>query len=339
VFVSDARRQEWGQRAARALVIVQPAAGAEAGTRAAADEAIRGEGASSAFSATFEARGQVGDAVRDAVTWLQHQPPATRELVIAGDLRRGAVTGGDLALVPAAVGIRFVPATPAPASPSASLAAVADNGEGETQGFELNMTPTDRATEVVYQPTGVPADWLTVQAPAADRRYADALRAATLAEGLVNDDPRERRVTVVFPGDGMLRAAGLAGPAASSWMHDVVGRLDGLVAGERQGQLVVLADVPASDPAAVGFVARVARLTLTTSRAAFEPVRISPERLAAWSRPPGSDDREAPPRDEGDRRWLWAAVLALLGIEQLLRRTPRTSSSNTTAIDREARVA
>ena len=179
-----------------------------------------------------------------------------------------------------------------------------------------------------------------MQAPASEARHAEALRAATLAEGLVNDRPQERRVTVVFPGEGMLRAADLARPAASSWMHDAVGGLDGLAAGERQGQFVVLADVSATDPSAIDLVARVARIALTVSRAGLEPLPIAPERLAAWSRPPDVDDQPAPPRDEGDRRWLWAAALALLVVEQLVRQSRRAPlSSNTTSIDREARVA
>ena len=141
VFISDARRHEWGHRVARAIVVVRPADRSEPAAQAATDDVIRREQESSAFSATFDARGQVADAVRDAVAWLQQQPPAQREVVIVGDLRRGAITSGDLALVPAPVGIRFAPTAIAPTSGTTSMAAVADNGEGGTQGFELNVTP------------------------------------------------------------------------------------------------------------------------------------------------------------------------------------------------------
>ena len=58
-----------------------------------------------------------------------------------------------------------------------------------------------------------------MQAPAADRRHAEAARAAALAEGLVNDAPGERRVTVVFSGPGVVQAGELAPPAAGSWMR------------------------------------------------------------------------------------------------------------------------
>lgn len=338
VLVSDARREQWQERLARAIVLVQPMVSADAGTATATSDAMRAERESSAFSATFEANGRVADAVRDAVAWLQHQPPAERELLIAGDFRRGALTSGDLALVPNSIGIRFAPAALASSPAVVSMAAVADEGTGATQGFELSVTPADRTTGVVYRPAATPADWLIVQAPASDQRLADALRAAALAEGLVNDAPHERRVTIVFPGEGMARAADLTKPPALTWMHEAVGRLDGLVAGEQQGRLIVLANIPAADPAAVDLVARVARIALTGQRTSLEPMRIAPDRLAAWSRPPAADDRQAPPRDEGDRRWLWGAVLALLGVEQLLR-ARRPLSSNTTVIDREARVA
>jgi hypothetical protein len=340
VFISDARRDQWGQRIARAIVVARGGDGSTATAVQATDELIGRERASSAFTATFTARGAVADAVRDAVAWLQRQPPSRRELVIAGNLRRGTVTSGDLSLVPVSVGIRFEPASIATSSSVVEMTAVADNGDGGTRSYDLSVTPTDRATEVTYRRVPGSADWLAVQAPPAEQRAAAAARAATLAEGLVNDRPKERRVTIAFPGEGMLRAADLSKPPASSWMHDAAGRLDGLIAGERQSQFVVLSDVQASDSSAVDLVARVARAAVTASGAALEPLPVPAERLAAWSRPPGPADEHVAPRDEGDRRWLWTAALALLAIEQVLRRSRRAQQpSAAIATDREARVA
>ena len=65
-----------------------------------------------------------------------------------------------------------------------------------------------------------------------------------------------------------------------------------------------------------------------------EPIAIAAEQLEAWSRPPGPPSATAPPADEGDRRWVWALVLALLAVEQRLRRTVPDAS-----ISEEARVA
>jgi hypothetical protein len=86
-------------------------------------------------------------------------------------------------------------------------------------------------------------------------------------------------------------------------------------------------------------VARVARIALTVSRAGLEPLSIAPERLAAWSRPPDSDDQPAPPRGGAIAVAVGPAV-ALLVVEQLVRQSRRAPlSSDTTSIDREAPVA
>ena len=46
--------------------------------------------------------------------WLDRQPPSAREIVVIGDLRRGAIDDSDLASVPRRIGIRFVPAATSP---------------------------------------------------------------------------------------------------------------------------------------------------------------------------------------------------------------------------------
>jgi hypothetical protein len=73
----------------------------------------------------------------------------------------------------------------------------------------------------------------------------------------------------------------------------------------------------------------------------LEPRRIPAATLEAWSRAPSPSSTSVPPVDEGDRRWLWVAVLVLLGIEQLVRRgrTVVRSSISTAHADGEVRVA
>jgi hypothetical protein len=49
---------------------------------------------------------------------------------------------------------------------------------------------------------------------------------------------------------------------------------------------------------------------------------IPPARLAAWTRAPGPAAPDAWRQSApGDARWLWAAVLAMLGIEAAIRRS------------------
>ena len=69
-----------------------------------------------------------------------------------------------------------------------------------------------------------------------------------------------------------------------------------------------------------------------------EPVAISAEQLARWTRNPGAPSPDAPLSDEGDRRWLWAAALALLALEWSLRRSAAVAKAATDAAV-EARVA
>ena len=57
---------------------------------------------------------------------------------------------------------------------------------------------------------------------------------------------------------------------------------------------------------------------------ANEVVPIADSRLRAWTREPGAPP---PPRPEAverdDRRWMWAGVLLLLGVETWMRRSRR----------------
>ena len=105
VFVSGDRLRAWGKRTARAVIVVTtPETGDEV-------ERLSSEERRSAFAAQeFRAQSApVADSIRDSVSWLARQPPAARELVVIGDLRMGALTAADFDVLPAHVGIRFLP--------------------------------------------------------------------------------------------------------------------------------------------------------------------------------------------------------------------------------------
>ena len=58
---------------------------------------------------------------------------------------------------------------------------------------------------------------------------------------------------------------------------------------------------------------------------AQEILRTPADRLTAWSRPAQDVGRDAWRRsDRPDSRWFWMAALALLGLEQYLRRGTRS---------------
>jgi hypothetical protein len=91
---------------------------------------------------------------------------------------------------------------------------------------------------------------------------------------------------------------------------------------------------PVTSPAAGATVSRVLASTFDVDLRAHEPRRIVPATLARWSRAPGQSPADAKPVDERDRRWLWGATLALLGVEQLLRRSRARERDERPSMDR-----
>jgi hypothetical protein len=156
--------------------------------------------------------------------------------------------------------------------------------------------------------TAVPGDLITIVARDADLPLAQAALRAALDAGVAWAD-FARRVIIAWEG---------ADTSA--------------IAPQTQ---VVRMPVP-SPPSSAADALLAALETLSPRRDALEPVTITPEQLAAWSRPPGPPATSATLIDEGDRRWVWAVVLALLAIETWMRR----SRTSVTAADTvEARVA
>ena len=101
----------------------------------------------------------------------------------------------------------------------------------------------------------------------------------------------------------------------------------------RDHTLVVGVDTPADSLAAAQVTqaalnARLDREVLTER----ERARTSADALAAWTRAPGPPGEDAWPRSrDSDGRWLWLAVLALMGLETYVRRSRQASAVVTEA--------
>jgi len=300
ILQTAARTAGYAGRTSRAVVALD-----EAGDNASA--AI----ADDAFASAVFRRPEVADALTDAVRWLAQQPPSSREIVIAGRLRRGSIAPSDLAAIPQGVGVRFETAV-GTASNDVTWPVLARR-DGTLVRIDRAVHLEVDATRVMDGPTAaVPNDLISIVAPEADRPLAEAALRAALEAGVSWSD-FDRRTQIVWEGADAA-AVNRAAP----------------------GVQILRMPVPAPPSSAADAVLAALRAASPRSDR-FEPVMLTPEQLASWSRPPGSPLVNAPLRDEGDRRWVWGGVLALLALEMWMRR--RRSEVSSVAENSEARVA
>jgi hypothetical protein len=260
-------------------------------------------------AATFD-RTAIADAIGDALRWLEAQPPSAREMVFAGSFRRGSIDASDLAVVPPEIGIRFVADT-ASAAPNEFTTSLLTRRNGTLVRVDQLVRLTTDATLVDDgAAVPVPEDRLRVIAAPADQALAEAALRAAVDEG-VPWTTADRRLLLVWDG------AAVAATAS-------------------QGVELIRMAVPTPSSSSARTVWDA--IDRATPRPFVEPVLIAGEQLQSWTRPPGAPSPTAIPGDEGDRRWFWAAALALLGFEHVLRRE-KASERSKTVVDTEARVA
>lgn len=303
VFVSASRRAEWGRRVVRAIVVAPGGPGGQIG------ELVTSEQASSFRSEVFRPEERVANGMRDAATWLTQQPPAVREVVIVGDLKRDALNAADVLLLPGSVGVRFLPTPVEPAASAADSHFVQEN-----VGWRARAELSDRETRVTYAREEAQPSAISVRAAAAEQAAAEEALGAAVARG-VHAAPGGRHVVVAFAG-GNLRDLQYGTPS-EPWMRRALAMLEGMRGGAAGSTLVVLTPARATARDAADIIDRVARAAFIDPHA--EPSAMPAATLARWSRP-GSLDETAP-GDEGDRRWFWGLVLVGLGVETWLRRS------------------
>ena len=334
VFVSAARQQAWSERTARAIVALETASSSERDRDVQA--IVEGERPTAFASQVFRANASAASAIADAISWLDRQPPAARELVVVGDLRDGLLSAADVARVPPATGLRFLPVTTRAEARTVALTALAEIG-GRTTARSLVMGLDDDRTRVTY--SSAPrafADLVIVRAAPGEEARATAVRDAVLAEGVRLPRDGDRRLAIEFA--GVASSDALNTPPATPWMRDTLAQT-GSSGGERDGRLVVRLAIRATDRAAVHALDRVVRTAWSDSLEALEPRRIPPATLAAWSRAPSGAPLDAAPGNEGDARWLWMLALALLALEWRIRRGHRRTIGLIAPPESEAHVA
>ncbi len=284
VVQTDARTAGYASRTSRAVVVL-----------GAVSPDVMARLTDRAFRSTTVQREAIADALAEAVRWLNDQPRSAREIVIAGALRRGDIGPGDLAALPAGVGVHFEQTVPdGPGDLTVSILARRDNA---LHRIERSATLTAESTRVADAASSpLDADLVTIRSAPRQAELAGAALRAALAAGVPWHDFR-RRVVVVWEGAD--------GSSVTSPGSDVQ---------------VIRMPVPAPPSAAAGAVH--AALAKASRPEWVEPLTIPRSQLESWTRRPGPPAVDAPTEDEGDRRWLWAAALALLAVEWRLRRPP-----------------
>ena len=297
VLQSPSRQAGYANRTSRAVVTIDPV-----------DRPLVAKAVEGAFvSATF-GRSKVADALADAVRWLNQQPASAREIVVAGELRRGAVAESDLAAVPAGIGIRFQPATFD--SRADLVVPTLLRRDGILSRVDRQVQASVDATRVIdAAAVPVAADLVTIVAAPPDTELAEAALGAALDAGIPWTDFAQRIV---------IAWEGAADPSLS-------------------GTRVIRMPVPSPPAFAADAVHDV--LAGVSPPDLKDPVPITAEQLASWTRAPGPPAPDAPVSDEGDRRWLWRLVLVLLAIEWWMRRSRPALVAQSADHAGEARVA
>ena len=258
-------------------------------------------------------RANIKDGIADAVRWLEAQPPARRELVVVSPFRRGQVSVADLAQVPESVGITLNQLPVASEDHDVEIVALTRRGEALARRQQLMRLDDDQTRIVKGGIQATRGDAVSIVASAEHQTLADAALRAALGAGVAwSTEPKN--VLIVWAG---------ADEAA-------VQRLSA-------GATVIRTEVPDPPSSAASAISDAIRRFVAPSLDQHEPVRLSPDQLAEWSRPPGGPPSQGAPHDEGDRRWLWGMALLLMALEYWLR-SGRNAGATETQTE-ESRVA
>jgi hypothetical protein len=178
--------------------------------------------------------GPLSEGIHRAVARLESAPPARQELVIAAPLTIGSITAGDLAVVPAHVGIRFARTGNLPATRTAEAPALLTPA-GEVQ---RTVSLAGSETSVREAPAAARAAWaVEIVAPERLQRTVDAARAAVLGVRVPAPSPNRRALLVLLDKENSTWGPASAGPTAAGptaagpspirtpWVADAVARI------------------------------------------------------------------------------------------------------------------
>jgi hypothetical protein len=293
--------------------------------------------AAGAASSTIVESSDPSRAIASANEWLARQG-MRGELIVLSDFQNGVVDSADFNVVKKEFGI------------SLRRISVAAASSVETRATSRGIDIAARGTLVGDR---TDAEWLARGASSFSDAVVllggdtdrDAIRATQeAAQTIAVPSPVDttRRIAIVFSSyadASKLKAA--ATTAYSVWMVDVLARLrQDSIGGGSSGvrdvggrpRLMLFTELAPGTVAAARLVAAADQaLSIADPENQLGPGIISDKALATLQRP-ASDDVPSQARRIGasgpsDGRWLWLVVLALLGIETVLRKSKTTSLS------------
>ena len=188
LLVTAARRDAWSRRIVRAAVV-------------SADTPLAANGPPPFRAREFRGP-SLTDGIRRAIDWLDHAPPARRELLIVAPLTIGSLSAADLAAVPPDVGIAFERAGTLPAARTVPYGTV--QSAAGTVVREATLTGARTSVRDVSTTARAGADALPIDvvATAAARPFVDAAIAAVVSQRVWTPPPdRRARLIVVEAGN------------------------------------------------------------------------------------------------------------------------------------------
>lgn len=271
-----------------------------------------------------------GANVAGAASWLSRRS-GLRELVIVSDFQEGALNEGDLASVPQGIGIGLRRAGVLRLDSAATHddPAIVVEAKADAAGTQASwrVAPADSL---------LPFAVLTEPADSADARAMISVVRDVVPGAAMSG----RRVTIEF-------AASPAGPPASPrltnpWQGDLFLALrrdqtlsraleaaspsppcvpPGATISARGDEVVLSSCLEPGSTAATALLgAAAAALTTRPSYEELEPSVVPDETLRRWERPPTELAPRGREETSPDGRWFWLLAIALLALEQLLRR-------------------
>lgn len=265
-----------------------------------------------------------------AVAALALQPPGRREIVVRSTFPLGSLSARDVAAVPPQIGLRFVRTATLPAARTLSAPAVVQNGRIIARETTLAGALTSVRDVDASGNASSGASTPSIEIVAAAKTSGSALEQWLFSERLPTPLPG-RAARAFFDG-----AKSESSPISKAWMANATAQIshergtpDDVRFAASGDRLSISTAIAPDDPRAKSLVRAIARaLAAPAEQPDAEILAIDDAQLQRWSRP--ADPMVTEPvenLERDDRRWLWGAVLLLLGVEWSIRRARRSSAT------------